>query len=210
MTLTTRIAFYWETCLLLCGLSHQALADIHKCVAADGSTSYTDTPCATNLKENGIDSSVSSLGHQTVVSDTCYKLNVRKNHCGSMYSLLETNFRQYCTNPLSQYQVDHQRNQQYNRYRTAKERATESADATQAQFAEDYRCEALPKDTWAFLKENFSKKISAHDSKELDYNLNGVPNSGRATSYSSTTTDSRPQTTVTITNTTVVRAVVNN
>jgi hypothetical protein len=193
-----RVVFCWAPFFLLFALSQHAFADIHKCVGTDGASSYTDQPCPTNLKENALEGSTSSLARQEAISDSCFKLNSRKTRCGRVYALLETNFSKYCTNPLLQYQLDHQRNQQYNRYRSQKERTTESVENLQSKIAEDPRCETVQKETWDFLKENFSKKIPEHDIKDIDYNVNAV--AGRRPS---TNTNSKA---LTITNTTVIHS----
>jgi hypothetical protein len=170
-----RMASYATALLLIAGLSNQAHADIHKCVAADGSTSFTDQPCPSNVKENAVGSSISGSAHQTEVADSCYRFNERRSRCGAMYSLLDTNFNQSCVNPIIQYKMDHQRAAN-NRFRSQKENVADAVNNLQTKIAEDYRCESLQKEAWAFLKQNFASKISEHDTKEIDYNLIAVTN----------------------------------
>lgn len=195
----TRMACCAAAFVLMISLSGQAHAEIHKCVAADGSTSFTDQPCPSNLKENAVGSSISGSAHQTEVADSCYRYNERRSRCGSMYPLLDTHFNQQCVNPIIQYKMDHQRTAN-NRFRSQKEKTADAVDNLQSKIAEDYRCESLQKEAWTFLKQNFASKISEHDTKEIDYNLIAVTNR--------LPRKSDPNVQQTITSTTVIRTVV--
>jgi len=194
---------------LLVGLSNSALAGIHKCVAQDGSTTYTDQPCPTSKAEAAVDTTVSGAGHQLEIADACNRLNTRKLHCSRLFPLLETNFKQYCASPLINYQLDHQRTQQNNRYRSNKERQAEAVHTTQDQSSEDYHCESVAQDAWIFLKNNFSKTISEKDSRTIEYNVNAVPGSDQAPT-ATTRSPSNPVPRVTTTVTTSVKTVVSN
>jgi hypothetical protein len=191
---------------LLLVFSGSAKAGIHKCVAPDGTSMYTDQPCPPNKAENAVDSSVSGAGHQMELADTCNRLNVRKQRCARVHPLLESNFKQYCTNPILNYQMDHQRNQQANRYRSGKEHQSDVVNAIQDQVAEDYHCESVDQDTWSFLKANFGKKISEKDGATIEYSIHAVPAGQHPTVVSPS--NSGPHVTTTVV--TSVRTVVTN
>ncbi|MET3108051.1 hypothetical protein AAKU67_002505 [Oxalobacteraceae bacterium GrIS 2.11] len=209
MIINNRSAWLAITFFLLSGFSWCAHAGIHKCVAPDGSATYTDQPCPSAKAEDKVDPAVSGAGRQLEIADTCNRLNTRKLHCGRVYSLLETNFKQYCANPLINYQMDHQHPQQNNRYRSGRERQADVVSAAQEQIAEDYHCESVEHDTWAFLKSNFSKKISEKDSNEIEYNVQAVPGGNRPTnSFTRPASNSGPRVTTTVT--TSVHTVISN
>jgi len=171
--------FFSAIALLLVAHMQPALADIHKCVNGNGTTSYTDQPCAVTNGEKAVDSSVSALDRQNKIGHSCADLDARRMHCGQVYPLLLSTFRDNCTNPMQQYQRSVQQSHQYNRYQSAAERASDAAAINQQKAISEYRCESVQKDTWAFLKENFSKKITEHDSKDIDYHIQAIPGDGQ-------------------------------
>jgi hypothetical protein len=171
--------FFSAIALLLVAHMQPALADIHKCVNTNGTISYTDQPCAVTNGEKSVDSSVSALDRQNKIGHSCADLDARRLHCGQVYPLLLTTFRDNCVNPMQQYQHNLQQYHQVNRYQSAAERNADAIPNNQQKSISEYRCESMQRDTWAFLKENFGKKITEHDSKDIDYHIQAIPDDGQ-------------------------------
>ena len=170
--------FFPTFALLFIAPMQPALADIHKCVNANGTTSYSDQPCAVTNGEKAVDSSVANADRVNKLGHLCADLDTRRVHCGQVYPLLLTTFHDNCLAPIQQYQRSVQQPRQYNRYQSNADRINDATANMQKPISE-YRCEAVQKDIWAFLKENFAKKISERDSKEIEYYIQAIPGDGQ-------------------------------
>ena len=176
-------------------------AEIFKCANAAGKINYSDHPCsnqdgekAAEVKDSVGFAALQARDNAKKIGQTCWTLAHRASQCDvSIGNALQTNFRDNCSAPIKQFEKDNERDQYdrerelyRNRVRTRSNNNDQVDDVSldysnryQRKSREALRCEVLPAETWSFVKQNFSKKISEKDTKEIEYYLNAVPSDGR-------------------------------
>lgn len=191
---------FYRICLLVLSLvvSMSAQAQMRKCVTSSGKSIYTDQPCAskigeksTEVKDNDLLKKVASINTQREIEKVCWVLSHRNSQCYPHVNYeLSTVFKENCTTPIKDYEKaqDEERRKphsydRYDRYDRYNNRESESKDADDLLYEHRYtqksravlQCEALEKDMWEFLRQNFSKKISEQDAKIINYKLKISP-----------------------------------
>ena len=128
------------------------------------------------------------------VGKTCWTLAHRSSQCNtSVGNALNTNFRENCSEPIKRFEkatererYEIERSLANNRVRNRSsndnpvdESNLDYSNRYQVKSKEALRCEVLKEEMWEFVKQNFSKKISEKDTKEIEYYMNAVPSDGR-------------------------------
>ena len=178
-----------------------AFAEIYKCTNSAGQINFSDRPCSSKDGEKAaeVKDSVgfaSLLAHDNAkkVGQTCWTMAHRSSQCEvAVGNALNTNFRENCSEPIKRFEKDTEReryeierNLANNRIRNRSnndnaidESNLDYSNRYQKKSKEALRCEVLKEEMWAFVKQNFSKKISEKDTKEIEYYMNAVPSDGR-------------------------------
>lgn len=168
---------------------------MRKCVTSSGKSIYTDQPCAskiaeksTEIKDNELLKKVASINTQREIEKVCWVLSHRNSQCYPRVNYeLATVFKENCTLPIKDYEKSQdeerrkpRRHDRYGRYerndgeqRDADDLLYEHRDTQKSRAV--LQCEALEKDMWDFLRQNFSKKISEQDAKIINYKLKISP-----------------------------------
>lgn len=171
--------------LVLSAISTQANAQLHKCVNAEGKATYTDQPCAIKSGEKSTEANNAAIRKITAISKfkdvgkSCWELNHRASQCYEVLSQdLRVLFRENCTIPAKKFEseqnTDQRRTKKYNQ-------ADEDAD--DLDYAHRFtrksravlRCEALDRDMWDFLNQQFANKISETERKLIVHQLQITP-----------------------------------
>ncbi|MES2049957.1 MAG: DUF4124 domain-containing protein [Pseudomonadota bacterium] len=193
-----RISFIFA-CAMLAIAPSSAFAEIYKCANSAGQINFSDRPCKDGEKAAEVKDSVgfaSLLARENAkkIGQTCWTLAHRTSQCQvPVGNALNTNFRENCNEPIKRFEKDAEReryelernlanNRIYtrsNNENAADESNLDYSNRYQKKSKEALRCEVLKEEMWAFVKQNFSKKISEKDTKEIEYYMNAVPSDGR-------------------------------
>ncbi len=176
-----RYAAGFAVAAVLACLPTAALADLVKCVAADGTTIFSDKPCPAKdgLKQAEIksDSSLSNAmarDRDRQLGQACSEMADRSQHCGLyIHPTISTHFQESCYGPQHRYEAERERQA------SQQEQRGEPVD-----WDHDYRyhqktsaelkCGALVTDMWQFVKNNFSKDLTEKEIKAVDYQTEAV------------------------------------
>lgn len=191
-----RISFIF-VCAILAIAPSSAFAEIYKCANSAGQINFSDRPCsikdgekAAEVKDSVGFASLLARDNAKKIGQTCWTLTYRSSQCEvAVGNALNTNFRENCSEPIKRFEKESERE----RYELERNRARnrinneESVDESNLDYSDRYqkkskvalRCEVLKEEMWAFVKQNFSKKISEKDTKEIEYYMNAVPSDGR-------------------------------
>jgi Domain of unknown function (DUF4124) len=195
-----RISFIFS-CIVLAFAPSITCAEIFKCVNSAGKINFSDHPCsnqegekAAEVKDSVGFAALQAHDNAKKIGQTCWTLAHRASQCDvSIGTALQSNFRDNCSVPIKQFEKDSERDR-YERERDLDRNRVrnrlnnnDQVDETSLDYNNRYqkkskealRCEALKAETWTFVKQNFSKKISEKDTKEIEYYMNAVPSDGR-------------------------------
>jgi hypothetical protein len=195
-----RFSFIFISTILVV-TSSSAFAEIYKCANSTGQINFSDRPCsskdgekAAEVKDSVGFASLLARDNAKKVGQTCWTLAHRSSQCEvSIGNALNTNFRENCSEPIKRFEKDTEReryelerNLANNRVRN-RSSYDNSVDESNLDYSNRYqknskealRCEVLKEEMWAFVKQNFSKKLSEKDTKEIEYYMNAVPSDGR-------------------------------
>ena len=195
-----RISFIFS-CAILAITSSSAFAEIYKCADSAGKINFSDRPCsskdgekAAEVKDSVGFASLLARDNAKKVGQSCWTLAQRSSQCEvAVGNALNTNFRENCSEPIKRFEKDAEReryelerNLANNRVRNRSsndnnidESSLDYSNRYQKKSKEALRCEILKEEMWSFVKQNFSKKISEKDTKEIEYYMNAVPSDGR-------------------------------
>jgi hypothetical protein len=191
------MTIFHRICLLvlISLLSVSAQAQMRKCVTSSGKSIYTDQPCAskiteksTEVKDNELLKKVASINSQREIEKMCWVLSHRNSQCYPHVNYeLSMVFKENCTLPIKDYEKaqdeEKRKPRNYDRYERYNNSESEQKEADDLLYEHRYtqksravlQCEALEKNMWDFLKQNFSKKISEQDAKIINYKLKISP-----------------------------------
>ena len=187
-------------CTILAIAPTTSFAEIYKCADSAGKINFSDRPCsnkdgekAAEVKDTVGFASLLASDNAKKVGKTCWTLAHRSSQCNtSVGNALNTNFRENCSEPIKRFEKETEkeryeveRNLVNNRVRNRSnndnpidETNLDYSNRYQVKSKEALRCEVLKDEMWTFVKQNFSKKISEKDTKEIEYFLNAVPSDG--------------------------------
>jgi hypothetical protein len=151
-------------------------AELYKCVSANGTTSFSDKPCATkegekevDIKENSAFSSIIARDRDRKIGETCSNLKVRYSQCGQYVneSILQ-HFHDNCYGPMNRFEVE--------RARAANNNYGEPIDwdhdyRYHRLTTEELKCGVIVTDIWHFVKDNFSKNMTEKEIQSVDYEI---------------------------------------
>lgn len=155
-----------------------AHAGMYKCVGPNGAVSFSDRPCearngekAADIKDDAGFAAVLARDHAKNIAQSCMALTRRIGQCrAGLDATLLSNLREHCRPPVA-------------RFRQALRQSRDSDEDSDRGYNEpppqEARCDVLQAETWAFVKANFSGKISEQDLKTIEYNIAAVPSDGR-------------------------------
>ena len=192
------LMFFWS---ILAIAPTSAFAEIYKCADSAGKINFSDRPCsnkdgekAAEVKDTVGFASLLARDNAKKVGKTCWTLAHRNSQCNtSVGNALITNFRENCNEPIKRFEKETEK-ERYEVERTLANNQVRNRsnndnpiDETNLDYSNRYqekskealRCEVLKDEMWTFVKQNFSKKISEKDTKEIEYFLNAVPLDGR-------------------------------
>jgi hypothetical protein len=195
-----RLIFIFS-CVISALTPSSAFAEIFKCADSAGKINFSDRPCSTKdgekvaeIKDSVGFASLLARDNAKKVGQTCWTLAHRSSQCEvAVGNALNTNFRENCSEPIKRFEKDTEReryemerNLANNRVRNRSsydnaidESNLDYSNKYQKKSREALRCEVLKEEMWTFVKQNFSKKISEKDTKEIEYYMNAVPSDGR-------------------------------
>lgn len=162
-------------------------AQIHKCVGANGTVSFSDQPCApqkgekaASLNDNSAFASLAARENDLKIGRTCVAMSQRQGRCSVNIDYTMTKLlRELCVAPAARFERE-RANERNRAYRNSG-RYSESREygEWQEMSEEQLRCGTLQPEMWQFMKDSFGSKISAEDMRRFDYNVRAVPSDGR-------------------------------
>jgi len=176
-----------------------AFADLVKCVAADGTTTFSDKPCPAKdgakqaeIKSDSALSNAIARDRDRQIGQACSEMADRTHHCGLYVNpTISRHFQESCYGPQHRYETD--RNQQTSEHQRRGEPIDWDHDYRYHQkTTAELKCDALVTDMWQFVKNNFSKDLTAAEIKAVDYQTQAVetnapPTPGQPTKPKQTT-----------------------
>lgn len=175
------LAFLTLTCQ-----SSFAQGQLHKCVNAEGKSTYTDQPCATKNGEKNADASdkairkIQAIAQTKDVGKTCWTLSHRAYQCSTTLSSdLRVLFRETCTIPAKKFETEQTQDQRRLKKNYSPYEEGDDLDHSH-RFTRKSRavlqCESLDSEMWEYLNQQFPEKISSNDRKLIEHQLKLVPN----------------------------------
>jgi hypothetical protein len=188
-------------CVILSITPMSAFAEIFKCADSAGKINFSDRPCSNKDGEKAAEfkdtvgfASLQARDNAKKVGQTCWTLAHRNSQCNApVGNALFTNFRDNCSEPIKRFEKDKEK-ERYDlerslannrvRNRSSNDNAIDEnnldySNRYQNKSKEALKCEVLKEEMWAFVKQNFSKKISEKEIKEIEYHMIAVPSDGR-------------------------------
>ncbi len=176
-----RHAVGFAVAAVLACLPLAALADLVKCVGADGTATFSDKPCPAKegvkqaeIKSDSALSNALSRDRDRQIGQACSDMEDRSRHCGLYINqTISTHFQESCYGPQHRYETE--RNQQtYQQQRRGEPIDWDHDYRYHQKTTAELKCDTLVTDMWQFVKNNFGKDLTEKEIKAVEYQTQAV------------------------------------